>query len=192
MPKKVIKSKKGEKGKKENLKEEFRKMLIESIMKDVKKEKVKECTNSCKPMKKKISTKKKVSTKRMRGGDDFQSTPFVPRKGTKKDERSEINTKKSKAMFGGDEFNTQVLNTSPKAHTKRMRGGDNFAKDIQRAGKGLGLAIGHTFQSMSNLGKDLYCETEAIMNIGHELDLGYTADCPFTKTKSWEYSKIKQ
>lgn len=50
MPKKVVKSKKG-KGKKENLKEEFRKMLIESIMKDVKKKKVKECTSSCKPKK---------------------------------------------------------------------------------------------------------------------------------------------
>ena len=157
MPKKV---------KKEDLKEEFRKMLIASIMKDDKKKKIKECTSSCKP----VSTKKRVSTKDMHRGDDFQSTPFVPHKGTKKVERSKINIKKSKAMFGGD----------------------NFVKDLQRAGKGLGLAMGHTFQSMSNLGKDLFCETEAIMNIGNELDLGYTKDCPFTKTKSWEYSKIKQ
>ena len=73
-----------------------------------------------------------------------------------------------------------------------MFGGDNFVKDLQRAGKGLGLAMGHTFQSMSNLGKDLYCETDAIMNIGRELDTGYTKDCPFTKTKSWDYNKIKQ
>lgn len=73
-----------------------------------------------------------------------------------------------------------------------MVGGDNFAKDLERAGKGLGLAMGHTFDSMSNLGKDLYCETNAVMNIGKELDLGYSDDCPYTKTKSWEWSKIKQ
>lgn len=75
---------------------------------------------------------------------------------------------------------------------KKMVGGDNFAKDLERAGKGLGLAMGHTFDSMSNLGKDLYCETNAVMNIGKELDLGYSDDCPYTKTKSWEWSKIKQ
>ncbi len=73
-----------------------------------------------------------------------------------------------------------------------MVGGDNFVKDLQRAGKGVGLSIEHTFQSLSNLSKDLYCETDAIMNIGRELDLGYTKDCPFTKTKSWDYNKIKQ
>ncbi len=75
---------------------------------------------------------------------------------------------------------------------KKMLGGDNFAKDLQKSGKGLALAMEHTFQSMSNLGKDLYCETDAIMNIGNELDLGYSKECPFTKTKSWDYNKIKQ
>jgi hypothetical protein len=184
MPKKIVKSKKG---KKEDLKEEFRKMLIESIMKDGKKKKIKECTSNCKA--KKVVKK---STKRRRGGDDFQSTLFVPRKGTKKVERSEIDYKHSNAMFGGDEFNTQVLNTSPKAHTFRMRGGDNFVKDLQRAGKGVGLAIGHTFKSMSNLGLSLQCEVDSIQNIGRELDLGYTKDCPYVRSTNWEYSKIKQ
>lgn len=79
-----------------------------------------------------------------------------------------------------------------KVRSKRMRGGDNFVKDLQRAGKGVGLSIQHTFQSMSNLSKDLYCETESIMNIGNELDSGTIKDCPFTKTKSWDYNKIKQ
>ena len=84
MPKRV------KKVKKEDLKEEFRKMLIASIMKDDKKKKVKECTtclkvssrkstSSCKP----ISIKKRVSTKKVK--------------------RNKINIKKSKAMFGGDE-----------------------------------------------------------------------------------------
>ncbi len=126
-------------------KEEFRKMLIESLLKDAKKKKVTECTNSCKP--KKSVTKKSVTKK------------SVAKKSVTK---------------------------------KKMVGGDNFVKDLQRAGKGVGLSIEHTFQSLSNLSKDLYCETDAIMNIGRELDLGYTKDCPFTKTKSWDYNKIKQ
>jgi hypothetical protein len=79
-----------------------------------------------------------------------------------------------------------------KGKGKKMVGGDNFIKDIQRAGKGLSLAMIHTFDSMSNLGKDMYCETDAIMNIGRELDMGYTKDCPFTKTKSWDWEQIKQ
>ncbi len=48
-------------------KEEFRKMLIESLLKDTKKKKVTECTNSCKPKKsvtKKV-TKKSVAKKSM-------------------------------------------------------------------------------------------------------------------------------
>ena len=114
-------------------------MLIASIMKDMKKKKVKECT-TCKP--KKSITKKSV----------------IKKKVTK----------------------------------KVMIGGDNFAKDLQKAGQGLGLSMEHTFQSMSNLGKDMYCESDAIMNIGRELDLGYAKDCPFTTTKSWDYNKIKQ
>ncbi len=130
MPKKIVKEKK-------DLKEEFRKMLIASLLKDAKKKKVSECTNSCKPTKKVM---KKVSTK----------------------------------------------------SKKVMVGGDNFVKDLQRAGKGVGLSIEHTFQSLSNLSKDLYCETESIKNIPKELDLGYTKDCPFTKTKSWEWDRIKQ
>ncbi len=125
-------------------KEEFRKMLIESLLKDAKKKKVTECTNSCKPKK---SVTKKVTKK------------SVAKKSVTK---------------------------------KKMVGGDNFVKDLQRAGKGVGLSIEHTFQSLSNLSKDLYCETDAIMNIGRELDLGYTKDCPFTKTKSWDYNKIRQ
>ncbi len=131
MPKKIGK-------KKEDLKEEFRKMLIESLLKDAKKKKVTECTKSCK-------NKKRVIKK---------------------------NPKKSVS--------------------KRMHGGDNFVKDLQRAGKGVGMSIEHTFDSLSNLSKDLYCETDAIMNIPKELDLGYTKDCQFTKTKSWDYDKIKQ
>ncbi len=79
-----------------------------------------------------------------------------------------------------------------KSVKKKMSGGDNFVKDLQRAGNGLGLSMEHTFNSMSNLGKDMYCETDAIMNIGKELDTGYSKDCPFTKTKSWDYEKIKQ
>lgn len=75
---------------------------------------------------------------------------------------------------------------------RKMIGGDNLIQDIQRAGKGLGLSMVHTFDSISNLGKDMYCETDAIMNIPRELDLGYTQDCPFTKTKSWDWEKIKQ
>ncbi len=126
-------------------KEEFRKMLIASLLKDAKKKKVSECTNSCKP-------KKKVTKK-------------VTKKVSKK-----VSKKSKKVMVGGD----------------------NFVKDLQRAGKGVGLSIEHTFQSLSNLSKDLYCETESIMNIPKELDLGYTKDCPFTKTKSWEWDKIKQ
>ncbi len=125
-------------------KEEFRKMLIESLLKDAKKKKVTECTNSCKPKK---SVTKKVTKK------------SVAKKSVTK---------------------------------KKMVGGDNFVKDLQRAGKGLALSMEHTFQSISNLGKDMYCETDAIMNIGRELDLGYTKDCPFTKTKSWDYNKIRQ
>ncbi len=86
----------------------------------------------------------------------------------------------------------QTLLKKGKGKGKKMVGGDNFIKDIQRAGKGLGLSMAHTFDSMSNLGKDMYCETDAIMNIGRELDLGYTQDCPFTKTKSWDWNQIKQ
>ena len=194
MPKKVIK---GKKSKKEDLKEEFRKMLIASIMKDMKKKKVKECTtclkvssrkstSNCKP--KKSITKKKVTKKKVIvGGDDFQSEPFVPYKGTKKVEGSKIYSKKSKAMVGGEE-GSKIYSKKSKA----MVGGDNFVKDLQKAGQGLGLSMEHTFQSMSNLGKDMYCESDAIMNIGRELDLGYAKDCPFTTTKSWDYNKIKQ
>ncbi len=87
---------------------------------------------------------------------------------------------------------TKKSKKSSTKKVKKMVGGDNFIKDIQKAGKGLGLAMTHTFDSMSNLGKDMYCETDAIMNIPKELDLGYTSDCPFTKTKSWEWEKIKQ
>ncbi len=73
-----------------------------------------------------------------------------------------------------------------------MVGGDNFAKDLQRAGKGLAMAMTHTFDSMANLGKDMKCETDAIMNIGNEIDLGYSQDCPFTKTKTWKWEEIRQ
>ena len=75
---------------------------------------------------------------------------------------------------------------------KKMVGGDNFAKDLQRAGKGLATAMTHTFDSMANLGKDMKCETDAIMNIGNEIDLGYSQDCPFTKTKTWKWEEIRQ
>ena len=76
--------------------------------------------------------------------------------------------------------------------SKKMVGGDNFAKDLQRAGKGLATAMTHTFDSMANLGKDMKCETDAIMNIGNEIDLGYSQDCPFTKTKTWKWEEIRQ
>jgi hypothetical protein len=76
---------------------------------------------------------------------------------------------------------------------KKMVGGDNFVKDLQRSGKGLATAMTHTFESVSNLGRDMKCETDAIMNIGNEIDLGYSSkDCPVTKTKSWEWAQIKQ
>jgi hypothetical protein len=169
-------------------KEEFRKMLIASLLKDAKKKKVTECTNSCKPKKtvskkavsKKAVSKKKVVSKKavskkskkvMVGGDDFQSEPFVPYKGTKK-----------------VEFNTKVLNAS----SKRMYGGDNFVKDLQRAGKGVGLSIEHTFTSISNLAKSIQCEVQSVENIGRELDVGYTKDCPYIRSKHWDYNKIKQ
>ncbi len=146
-------------------KEEFRKKLLESLFKDAKKKKTQECTSSCKPVKKEVKKKvKKVSTK-----------------------KSTIKKVSSKRYYAQAHNNSRLHKAN-----SRMHGGDNFIKDLQRAGKGLGLSMQHTFQSMSNLGKDLYCETEAVMNIGRELDLGYTKDCPFTKTKSWEWSKIKQ
>lgn len=148
MPKKVIK---GKKSKKEDLKEEFRKMLIASIMKDMKKKKVKECTTCLK-----VSSRKSTS-----------------------------NCKPKKSI-------TKKSVIKKKVTKKVMIGGDNFVKDLQKAGQGLGLSMEHTFQSMSNLGKDMYCESDAIMNIGRELDLGYAKDCPFTTTKSWDYNKIKQ
>ena len=97
-----------------------------------------------------------------------------------------------KRMLKKSPSSTKSKGTSKDKRRRKMVGGDNFAKDLERAGKGLGLAMGHTFDSMSNLGKDLYCETNAVMNIGKELDLGYSDDCPYTKTKSWEWSKIKQ
>jgi hypothetical protein len=99
-------------------------------------------------------------------------------------EAKKENEKKSSKKTNKNKKNTKKV--------KKMVGGDNFIKDIQRAGKGLSLAMTHTFDSMNNLGKDMYCETDAIMNIPNELDMKYTQECPFTKTKSWEWENIKQ
>jgi ElaB/YqjD/DUF883 family membrane-anchored ribosome-binding protein len=133
-------------------------------------------------MPKKIINKRSKVSFRQKCTELIQSIQTLL-KSEKKNSEKKVTKKRTK--------NVKKIKKSGKK-VKKMIGGDNFIKDIQRAGKGLGLSMVHTFDSMSNLGKDMYCETDAIMNIGRELDLGYTQDCPFTKTKSWDWNQIKQ
>jgi len=143
-------------------------------------------------MPKKIINKRSKVSFRQKCTELIQSIQTLL-KSEKKNSEKKVTKKVNKVKKSGKKvkkMDKKVKKSSKKV--KKMIGGDNFIKDIQRAGKGLGLSMVHTFDSMSNLGKDMYCETDAIMNIGRELDLGYTQDCPFTKTKSWDWNQIKQ
>jgi hypothetical protein len=137
-------------------------------------------------MPKKIINKRSKVSFRQKCTELIQSIQTLL-KSEKKNSEKKVTKKRTKKRTK----NVKKIKKSGKK-VKKMIGGDNFIKDIQRAGKGLSLSMVHTFDSMSNLGKDMYCETDAIMNIGRELDLGYTQDCPFTKTKSWDWDQIKQ
>ncbi len=143
--------------------------------------------------KSKKEIKRKTKTKNSKKECDKLMILFKKMLFKKLFKKSDKSKSKSKSDDKSKKSKSDDKSKSKKSKSKKkMLGGDNFAKDLQRSGKGLGLAMEHTFQSMSNLGKDLYCETDAIMNIGNELDLGYSKECPFTKTKSWDYNKIKQ
>ncbi len=122
-------------------------------------------------------------------------------KSDKKEEKKrdkKVETKKrvtkKKVIKKGKKESSKKKVTKKKVSKKKIVGGSNFATDIQRSGQGLGLAIGHTFTSLANMGKDLYCEMDAVMNIPKELDMGSpsVSDCPFTESKSWSWTQIKQ